>query len=148
MKASVESNYDVDRTREEDRTDYDLPVRARLTWSPSASLAGVAELRYSEQYRRDEDNGVNDSETSHDGSLGETWLQWRDQRLGLVEVQRPGDTESIGRRHQAALRGEPCDLPWGDTLPRDHWDPVARAAALPAGCRTPPGFPAPDRPAG
>ena len=67
-----------------------------------------------------------------DDAAGWTWLQWRDRRLGLVEVQQPGDTESIGRRHQAALRGEPCDVPWGDALPRDHWDPVARAATLPS----------------
>ena len=66
-----------------------------------------------------------------DDASGWTWLQWRDQRLGLVEVQAPGDAKGIGRRHQAALRGDDCERRWDDALPREHWDPVARAAALP-----------------
>lgn len=77
-KMTTESNFDIDRGPEEDRTDYDLPVRLRMTWSPSKNLYGLWELRYTEQYRRDEDNGGNDSETNHSGGFGETWLQWRD----------------------------------------------------------------------
>lgn len=65
-----------------------------------------------------------------DDDAGWTWLMWRGQRLGLAEEQTPGDTTTIGARHQAALRGEPCLARWDDTLPRDHWDPAARRDAL------------------
>lgn len=66
-----------------------------------------------------------------DDDAGWTWLWWRDRRLGLVEVQTPGETAAIGARHQRALRAEPCDARWDDLLPRDHWDPVARRDSLP-----------------
>ncbi len=65
-----------------------------------------------------------------DDDAGWTWLHWRNERLGLVEVQSPGDTATIGRRHQAARRGEPCPTRWDDHLPEDHWSPPARRAAL------------------
>lgn len=65
-----------------------------------------------------------------DDDAGWTWLVWRGQRLGLAEAQTPGDTTTIGDRHQAALRGDPCPARWDDTLPRDHWEPAARRAAL------------------
>lgn len=71
------NNFDLRSGNLEDRTDYEGSARIRLTWAPSDDLVGLTELRYNQQYRRDDDNGVNDSETSHDGSLGETWLQWR-----------------------------------------------------------------------
>lgn len=77
-KISNETDYDLNEAQEEDRTDYDAGARLRLTWSPSAKLAGLVEMRYTHQYRRDDDNGVNDSEVNHSGSFGETWLQWRD----------------------------------------------------------------------
>ncbi len=79
--SDFEENFDLteDTTAdEEDRWDNAGALRFRLAWAPREDLYGVAELRYNQNYRRDEDNGVNDSETSHDGSLGETWLQWRD----------------------------------------------------------------------
>jgi hypothetical protein len=65
-----------------------------------------------------------------DDDAGWTWLWWRDHRLGLADVQTPGDTSAIGDRRQRALRGDPCDTPWDDALPRDHWDPSARRDAL------------------
>ncbi|NOT30978.1 MAG: alginate export family protein [Planctomycetes bacterium] len=63
---------------EEDRWDNEEALRFRLAWTPRENLYGVAELRYRQLYRRDEDNGVNDSVVQHDGAFGETWLQWRD----------------------------------------------------------------------
>jgi len=65
-----------------------------------------------------------------DDEQGWTWLHWRDQRLGIVEVQSPGDTTTIGERHQAALHGEPCTMRWDEHLPDDHWKPSARRANL------------------
>ncbi len=67
-----------------------------------------------------------------DDDAGWTWLRWRGERLGLAELQTPGDTSTIGDRHQAALRGEPCSARWDDVLPRDHWDPAARRDGLAA----------------
>src|SRR4051812_31392548 len=73
-----------------------------------------------------------DAITMVDDEAGWTWLHWRDQRLGLVEIQSPGDTTTIGRRHQAALHGEPCTMRWEDHLPEDHWSPSARRERLAA----------------
>jgi alginate production protein len=77
-KIGSEKDYDLRSEADEDRTDYDANVRLRMTWSPSEKLAGLVEARYTHQYRRDDDAGVNDSEVNHSGSFGETWLQWRD----------------------------------------------------------------------
>lgn len=67
-----------------------------------------------------------------DDETGNTWLCWRDQRLGPAEVQSPGDTVAIGEHRQRVLRGEPPDARYDDTLPRDHWDPGARIEVLDA----------------
>ncbi len=65
-----------------------------------------------------------------DDDAGYTWVGWRDQRLGLAEVQSPGETDVIGERHERARRGEPAEHRYDDALPRDHWDPVARLDRL------------------
>src|SRR5262249_46727132 len=65
-----------------------------------------------------------------DDEAGWTWMSWRGKRLGLVDIQAPGDTASIGDRVQAAKRGDPCAARWGDVLPDDHWNPRARRDAL------------------
>jgi predicted TIM-barrel fold metal-dependent hydrolase len=65
-----------------------------------------------------------------DDDAGWTWMTWRGNRLGLVDIQAPGDTAAIGDRHQAAKHGEPCLQRWDDALPADHWNPTARRAAL------------------
>ena len=62
-----------------------------------------------------------------DDDAGYTWVTWRDQRLGLAEVQTPGETDEIGQRHERARRGEPGRAP----LRR-------RAPARPLGSRGPP----------
>lgn len=91
-KISNETDYDLRSEADEDRTDYDAGARLRLTWSPSEKLAGLVEMRYTHQYRRDDDAGVNDSEVNHDGSFGETWLQWRDV------MDNPGFDVTVGRQ--------------------------------------------------
>jgi predicted TIM-barrel fold metal-dependent hydrolase len=65
-----------------------------------------------------------------DDRAGNTWVTWRDRRLGLAEVQTPGDTASLGERHNRVRRGEPAPYRYDDELPRDHWDPVARLDRL------------------
>jgi hypothetical protein len=79
--SDFENNFDLTEAGapdEEDRWDNEGALRFRLAWAPRENLYGIAELRYRQLYRRDDDNGVNDSEVAHDGSFGETWLQWRD----------------------------------------------------------------------
>lgn len=65
-----------------------------------------------------------------DDDAGNTWIHWRDTRLGLAQVQSPGETGVLGERRQRALRGEPPEVRYDDALPRDHWDPVARRDGL------------------
>jgi predicted TIM-barrel fold metal-dependent hydrolase len=65
-----------------------------------------------------------------DDEAGNTWLEWRDTRLGLAQVQSPGETTALGERHEAARRGEPPAQRYDDALPRDHWDPAARLRRL------------------
>jgi predicted TIM-barrel fold metal-dependent hydrolase len=65
-----------------------------------------------------------------DDDAGHPWLTWRGERLGLAEVQTPGETDAIGERKARARRGEPPSVRYDDALPRDHWDPDARAASL------------------
>jgi predicted TIM-barrel fold metal-dependent hydrolase len=65
-----------------------------------------------------------------DDDAGTTWLTWRGGRLGLAEVQTPGETSAIGERHTRARRGEPPTVRYDDALPRDHWEPAARAARI------------------
>lgn len=86
------NNFDLDSGKLEDRTDYEASARIRLTWAPSENLVGLTELRFFEQYRRDDDNGINDSENSHDGGFGETWLQWRNV------AGNPGLDVTLGRQ--------------------------------------------------
>jgi predicted TIM-barrel fold metal-dependent hydrolase len=65
-----------------------------------------------------------------DDDRGYTWLMWRDRRLGLADVHRPGDTASCGRHRQRLSRGEPSDYDYDATLPDEYWDPGARVGWL------------------
>jgi predicted TIM-barrel fold metal-dependent hydrolase len=65
-----------------------------------------------------------------DDARGHTWITWRGERVGLAEVQTPGDTASIGERHERIRRGEPAERRYDDVLPADHHDPVARRARV------------------
>jgi hypothetical protein len=80
-KITSEQDYDLindTRANEEDRTDFDFASRLRLVWTPSDKLWGLIEGRFTERYRRDENNGVIQGINSHGGNVGEAWLQWRD----------------------------------------------------------------------
>ncbi|HZJ26629.1 MAG TPA: hypothetical protein VFF40_06415 [Acidimicrobiia bacterium] len=65
-----------------------------------------------------------------DDAVGNTWLRWREHEIGLADVQAPRATTDIGERHQRARRGEPPAQHYDDLLPRDHWDPAARAETV------------------
>jgi hypothetical protein len=65
-----------------------------------------------------------------DDDAGNAWLTWGDVRLGLADVQTPGETDAIGERHRRARAGEAPAVRYDDALPRDHWDPEARSGRL------------------
>lgn len=65
-----------------------------------------------------------------DDDAGNAWLTWRGTRLGMADVQTPGETTAIGERRTRAQRGEPPAVRYDDALPDDHWEPAARVARL------------------
>ncbi|MDQ1520586.1 MAG: hypothetical protein QOI55_1659, partial [Actinomycetota bacterium] len=65
-----------------------------------------------------------------DDELGYAWLTWRGNKVQPVDVQRPGMTSAIGDWHERIRRGEPPTERYDDVLPRDYWDPAARAERL------------------
>jgi hypothetical protein len=67
-----------------------------------------------------------------DDAVGTPWLMWRDQRIGAAEVQIPGESLQIGERHRRIRAGLPLDVRYDDALPRDYWEPRARAEKLAA----------------
>jgi hypothetical protein len=58
--------------------------------------------------------------------LGYPWIMWRGKRLGMADVQLPGQTEVLGERRNRRLAGEPPDYDYDEKLPPDYWDPSAR----------------------
>jgi predicted TIM-barrel fold metal-dependent hydrolase len=62
--------------------------------------------------------------------LGYSWLTWRDRRLDIADVQRPGDTAAIGRRRQRCLQHLPSEYRYDEILPPHYADPAARARHL------------------
>ncbi|MEX0664696.1 MAG: hypothetical protein WD598_07980 [Acidimicrobiia bacterium] len=69
---------------------------------------------------RDEALSIDDDE------LGYPWINWRGKRLGMADVQLPGETEVLGERRNRRLAGEPPDYAYDEALPPDYWDPTAR----------------------
>jgi predicted TIM-barrel fold metal-dependent hydrolase len=65
-----------------------------------------------------------------DDDLGYPWLTWRDTRLQPVDVQFPGHTSELGERRERIRAGLPAEYRYDDVLPRDYWDPAARAEKL------------------
>lgn len=65
-----------------------------------------------------------------DDELGHAWLTWRGERLGPADVQVPKETDAIGERLRRRRAGLPPEVPYDEALPRDYWDPGARAAKL------------------
>ena len=65
-----------------------------------------------------------------DDELGWTRVVWRDEPIGVAEVQSPGETTALGLRHEALRAGRPSPVRYDEALPRDHWDPAARVERL------------------
>ena len=65
-----------------------------------------------------------------DDDRGYAWITWRGQRLGMADVQAPGETEVIGERRKRQQEGAPAPYRYDDVLPADFWEPVARAARI------------------
>jgi predicted TIM-barrel fold metal-dependent hydrolase len=57
-------------------------------------------------------------------------VRWRDIHLVSADVQLPGETDAIGERRRRERAGLPPERRYDETLPRDYWDPSARAARL------------------
>lgn len=65
-----------------------------------------------------------------DDDLGYPWLCWLNQRLGVADVQVPGDTVAIGRRRERQRQGLPASERYDEQLPTDYWHPSARRSRL------------------
>ena len=55
---------------------------------------------------------------------------WRDQVLAVADVQTPGETDAIGERRRREREGLAPLARYDEVLPRDYWDPAARAERL------------------
>ena len=67
-----------------------------------------------------------------DDDRGFAWLTWRDERLELADVHRPGDTASCGVHRERYRVGEASEYGYDDALPVEYWDPAARTRWLDA----------------
>jgi len=65
-----------------------------------------------------------------DDELGYPWLTWRDRRISVADVQLPGDTKAIGARRRRIHEGLPPEYSYDEALPKDYWEPRARAEKL------------------
>ncbi len=65
-----------------------------------------------------------------DDALGHVRVMWRDRVLGVADVSLPGETAAIGERRRRERAGLPPLARYDDALPRDYWEPAARAAKL------------------
>ncbi len=64
--------------------------------------------------------------------LGYAWVSWRGQRLGMADVQHPGETVPLGQQRLRQRQGLPSPYRYDEALPADYWEPRARAARLDA----------------
>jgi predicted TIM-barrel fold metal-dependent hydrolase len=65
-----------------------------------------------------------------DDEVGNVSVRWREHLLVSADVQLPGETDAIGKRRRRERAGLPPERPYDEALPRDYWDPAARAARL------------------
>jgi predicted TIM-barrel fold metal-dependent hydrolase len=65
-----------------------------------------------------------------DDALGHTRLVWRDRTIAVADVQTPGETDAIGERRRREREGLAPLARYDEALPRDYFDPAARAAKL------------------
>ncbi len=67
-----------------------------------------------------------------DDALGHVRVMWREEVLAVGDVQLPGETDAIGQRRLREKRGEPPAARYDEVLPREYWEPKARAEHLAA----------------
>ncbi len=65
-----------------------------------------------------------------DDDLGYAWVMWRDERLGIADVQSPGETVELGERRNRRERGELAEYSYDEVLPDDFWQAGARAERI------------------
>ena len=65
-----------------------------------------------------------------DDERGQPWVTWRGRRLQPADVQRPGQTAEIGEARERMRAGLAPVERYDEVLPRDYWDPRARAAKV------------------
>ncbi len=65
-----------------------------------------------------------------DDRLGHVRVVWRDHVLAVADVQIPGETDAIGARRRREREGREPLARYDEALPRDYWDPAARADRL------------------
>jgi predicted TIM-barrel fold metal-dependent hydrolase len=65
-----------------------------------------------------------------DDEAGNVSVRWREHEIVTADVQLPGETDAIGERRRRERAGLPPERRYDDALPRDYWDPAARAARL------------------
>src|SRR4029453_14683226 len=63
-----------------------------------------------------------------DDPAGNTFLPWRGRRLGVADVQDPGETDAIGERRRRERAGLPPLRHYDEALPRDYWEAAPRGA--------------------
>jgi predicted TIM-barrel fold metal-dependent hydrolase len=82
--------------------------------------------RYADPSARDDALAIVDDE------LGHPWVTWHGKRLGLADVQWPGETDAIGARRERARQGLPPEARYDEIIPDDYWNPSARVTKLDA----------------
>jgi Amidohydrolase len=65
-----------------------------------------------------------------DDEVGNVSVRWREHALISADVQLPGETDAIGERRRRERAGLPPERRYDEALPRDYWDPAARAERL------------------
>jgi len=74
--------------------------------------------------------GRDDAIRIEDDDLGYAWVMWHDERLGIADVQSPGETVELGERRNRRARGEPAEYSYDEALPVDFWQAQARAERI------------------
>src|SRR5262249_62291912 len=65
-----------------------------------------------------------------DDAVGTPWLRWRGERVGLVEVQKPGRTAEIGAEHRRGRQGVPPLGGYDAGLPAGYLEPARGPTTL------------------
>lgn len=65
-----------------------------------------------------------------DDDLGYPWLTWRGEKLGIADVQLPGDTDAIARNHRGCSERLSPEYSYDEALPESYWNPTARVEEI------------------